>query len=264
MIFLESIDLKIDPLYDIYKELISRGGESIYIKNLKKKYLISSAIQIPINWDSPCFLTGLKDYSFPECKYPTKAYKVYNDLVNSYFEVPNFIDPFICNTIFYYPKSIIANNEQKIKFNKTVTIQWRQKWPSGRKGQRRLLGNGPELADKLASILPKNILVRLVNNAKLSMKEQIGLMKKTDYLIGIHGAALSLSIFLPNTSIVHEIAPGIYMLVLRLMSALSGHKTYSDILNAKIEDDGFFENVFFNAEKFSQCVYKHMKENNFF
>ena len=123
--------------------------------------------------------------------------------------------------------------------------------------------NGPELADKLASILPKNILVRLVENSNLPMKEQIALMKKTDYFVGIHGAGLSLSIFLPNNSIAHEVAPGIYMTVLILMSNLSGHKTYSNIIGARIEKNQY-ETVYFDAEQFSKCVYNNMKENNFF
>ena len=41
------------------------------------------------------------------------------------------------------------------------------------KGQFRILGNGPELADKLASILPKNILIRLVDTASLHMRNKV-------------------------------------------------------------------------------------------
>ena len=137
-------------------------------------------------------------------------------------------------------------------------------WPKGRNNQYRILGNGPELADKLASILPKNILVRLVETAGLPMKEQIGLMKKTDYLVGIHGAGLSLSIFLPYNSILHEVCPSLYMAVLRLMSVLSGHKTYSDIIKARVEKIKEIETVFFDADAFSNSVYNHLKENNFF
>ena len=261
IIFLESLDIKQDPFYDLYKDIISRGGAPLYIRDLKKKYHISSAIHVPINWDSPCFL---KRGVVQSCNNPTLTYKIYNDLVNKYFEVSDFIDPFISNDIFYYPKSIIENKEANIKFNKTITIQWRQVWPKGRNNQYRILGNGPELADKLASILPKNILVRLVETAGLPMKEQIGLMKKTDYLVGIHGAGLSLSIFLPYNSILHEVCPSLYMAVLRLMSVLSGHKTYSDIIKARVEKIKEIETVFFDADAFSNSVYNHLKENNFF
>jgi hypothetical protein len=55
IVFLESMTLNNDPFYDLYKNIISRGGEPIYIRNLKKKYQISSAFFIPINWDSGAF-----------------------------------------------------------------------------------------------------------------------------------------------------------------------------------------------------------------
>jgi len=53
IIFIESMTLKNDPFYDMYRSLISRGYESIYIKNLKKKYHISSIFHVPINLVSP-------------------------------------------------------------------------------------------------------------------------------------------------------------------------------------------------------------------
>ena len=37
IVFLDSITINNDPFYELYKNLISRGGEPIYIKNLKKK-----------------------------------------------------------------------------------------------------------------------------------------------------------------------------------------------------------------------------------
>ena len=267
VIFLESITIKKndDPFYEIYKNVISRGGEPIYIKDLKNKYHISSAIHIPINWDSPCFFTqdSSIEISLPNCKNPSKTYKLYNDLVNKYLNISNFTDTFKSdNIIYYYPKSVIKNHKLKINFTKKVTIQWRKVWPKGRTGQGRLLGNGPKLADKLASILPKNILIRLVNTASLTMKQQIEIMRNTDYLVGIHGAGLSLSIFMSHKSIVHEILPSPNINVLRLMSALSGHKTYTDIINAEIKNDGN-ENVFFNVNEFGQSVLNHLKDNNF-
>ena len=268
VIFLESMDLKDDPLYVIYKNVISRGGKPIYIKDLKRKYHISSAIHVPINWDSPCFFKSInqEDKNFvPNCKYLTKTYKLYNDLVDKYIKIPDFIDSFISDKeIFYYPKSIIKNHKLKTIFTKTVTIQWRKVWPKGRKGQFRILGNGRDLADKLSSILPKNILIRLVDTAYLPMNKQISIMKKTDYLIVIHGAGLSLSIFMPNNSILHEILPAKNMKVLALMSILSGHKTYSDIIKANIKKIKGSETVFFNVNDFTKSVLKHMKENKFF
>ena len=76
IIFLESMTFNNDPFYDLYKNIVSRGGEPIYIRNLKKKYHISSAFHIPINWDSPTFITN----KFYNCKYSTKTYKLLNEL----------------------------------------------------------------------------------------------------------------------------------------------------------------------------------------
>ena len=51
-------------------------------------------------------------------------------------------------------------------------------------GQRRLLGNGPQLVDKLASALPDDILIRLINTASLSIREQISLREIVIILFG--------------------------------------------------------------------------------
>ena len=263
VIFLESLTIKEkdDPFYDIYKNIISRGGEPIYINNLKKKYHISSGIYIPINWDSPCFFKSL---DYPTCLKPTKTYKLYNNLIDKYLKIQKFEDLFISdNEIFYYPKKIINNHKLNINFTKIITIQWRRVWPKGRKGQFRILGNGPDLADKLSSILPNNILIRLVDTASLPMNEQISIMRNTDYLIGIHGAGLSLSIFMPNKSILHEILPNINLKVLTMMSALSGHKTYSDLIISEIKNIYKNEYVFFNVDEFGEKILQRLKENNF-
>ena len=260
VIFLDSMTINDDPFYDIYKNIISRGGKPIYIKNLKKKYFIKHGIHIPINMDSPCFIY----IDFPKCKYPSKTYQLYNNLIDRYMKLYSFRDSFISDKeTFYYPTSIINNHKLKIKFKKKVTIQWRKVWPKGRTGQARLIGNGRELADKLSSILPKNILIRLVNTASLSMKEQISIMRNTDYLVGIHGAGLSLSIFMSNKSILHEILHKSNIKVLTVMSALSGHKTYSDIINSETKKIDNNEYIFFNVENFGNKVLSHMKENNF-
>ena len=257
VVFLESINLKDDPFYDLYKNLISRGGEPIYIKNLKKKYHISSAIHVPINWDSPCFITS----EIPDCKYPTLTYKYYNELIDKYMKIPKFEDIFKSyKNIFYYPEKII-DNKNKTKFTISVTFQWRNVWPKGRKGQQRVLGNGQKLADKLAELLPKNVLLRLVDTARLPISEQIAIMRKTDYYVGIHGAGLCLSIFSPNHCIFHEVLPKDNMNGLLLMAALSGHKTYSDIINAEIKNIKGNEIVFFDEDEFAHSVIEHMKEN---
>ena len=166
-----------DPFYDLYKNIVSRGGEPIFIRNLKKKYHISFAFHISINWDSCAFITN----NFLNFKFSTKTYKLLNDLVNKYMKILEFKDTFISDKeIYYYLISFIENYKSNNISNKTVTIQWRKICPKGRRRQDRILANGIELADKLASNFPKNILIRLVGTANLSIREQISIIKKTD------------------------------------------------------------------------------------
>ena len=95
------------------------------------------------------------------------------------------------------------------------------------------------------------------------MKEQIAIMRKTDYFLGIHGAGFSLSVFMPIKSIVHEIAPGLQVKEPLIMSALSGHKTYSDILYPETKRIENNEYMFFNFDDICNKVLNHMKDNNF-
>ena len=262
ILFLESMELKNDPFYPIYENIISRGGKPIYIRNLDQKYHIDSAIHVPINWDSPLFIDLKIPNGYPDCKYPTQTYNIFNNLINKYLKIPNFKDSFISdNKIFYYPRTVVQNLKLNNNFNKTITIQWRKVWPENRKYQKRILGNGPELADKLSSVLPKNYLIRLVDTASLSIIDQISIMRKTDYLIGIHGAGLSLSIFMPTHSILHEILPKKNNKLLVLMSALSGHKTYSDILKSEYKLINNNDVYFFDAIEFSEITLKHINNN---
>ena len=264
VVFLESMELKNDPFFDLYKLIISRGGEPIHIKSLNKKYHITSAIHIPINWDSPLFIELNIPNGYPVCKYSTQTYNLLNNLINKYIIIPAFKDSFVSDKeTFYYPKSAIQNFKLNNCFNKTITIQWRKVWPKGRKFQYRILGNGPELADKLSSMIPKNYLIRLVDTASLSIIQQISIMRKTDYLIGVHGAGLSLSIFMPPQSVLYEILPKKNIKVLVLMSALSGHKIYSDIVKStrKIINDN--EVYYFDLNDFEEKVIKHLKEKGF-
>ena len=261
ILFMESLEIPQDPFYDIYKNMLSRGGEPIYLKNLKKKYKISKAIHVPIIWDSPPFTF----MNSPKCDSITKTYKLYNDLIDKYMKIKPYIDSFISdNKTIYYPDKVIKAKENKIKFKKYVTIQWRKVWPEGRTGQVRLLGNATQLTDKLSQVLPDNILIRLINTASFSIKEQISLARNTDYFIGIHGAGLALSIFLPKNGILHEILGHNYNHLLTTMSSMSGHKTYSDILKSQSNTIEGNKYVFFDEDSFTGKVLEHMKENNFF
>ena len=254
IVFLESMKFKEDPFLYLYKNIISRGGEPLYIRDLKQKYHISSAFHIPINWDSPSFIKSNIPRENYDCKYSTQTYNILNKLINKYINIPNFKDSFISDgNIFYYPNSVIKNSNIT---NVTITFQWRKVWPRGRTNQQRILGNGPELVNKLASALPKNFLVRLVDTASLSIIEQISIMRKTNYLIGVHGAGLSLSIFMPHNSVLYEILPKKNIKSLLIMSALSGHKVYSDIIKSKKKIINNNDVFFFDPNDFIKKVLK--------
>ena len=118
--------------------------------------------------------------------------------------------------------------------------------------------------EKLVEKLPKNILVRLVDTARFSMIEQLSIIKKTDYYLGVHGAGLFLSSFMSKNSILHEISNPFKTKNLWLVSNLSGHKTYSDVFNISSTKIGDFEYLFFNPNDIANSVLKHMNESNFF
>ena len=242
ILFLEGMILENEPLYDLYTNLISKGNRPLYLRDLNKKYKISSAINIPVAGDSPLFMF----IKSPDCKYSIKTYKLINYLINKYLKIPIFQDSFVSdNKTYYYPYLTIKNH----KLN--------------RSNQKRILGNGPKLAELLANNLPDNFLIRLIDTASLPIIQQISIMKNTDYFIGIHGAGLALSIFMPNNSILHEINPYKKNQLLLLMSKLSGHKSYSEIIKNKIINLDTNEFIFFDHLSFIRSILKNMKKNKF-
>ena len=96
------------------------------------------------------------------------------------------------------------------------------------------------------------------------MIEQISLMKKTDYLIGVHGAGLFLSVFMPLESVLHEISPPKKTNNLLLMSNLSGHISFVSIWKARVEIIDGSEYIYFDAKKVIKSVLKNMRKINFF
>ena len=257
VVFFESNKINIDPLYDIYKNVISKGGDPIHVNQLKNKvYNIKEAYYVPINWDSPCFTLFP---NIPNCNKSTKGYMYFNELINKYMKIPNFIEPTIYNEdIYYYPKNI--SNPNSPNYTTFLTVQWRRVWPKNRVNQERLLGNGIELVEKLYEVLPKSTLIRLVDTANLTITEQISLMKKTDYLLGVHGAGFLLSVFLPLTSIVNEINTEYKSKNLEILSKLSGHKTYIDNLSYEEENIEGNSYIYFSPKVISERVYKRMNE----
>ena len=263
VIFLESMIINNDPFYNLFKNIISRGGKPLYARKLDKNiiYHVSKAIYVPINWDSPVFCKT----ETPNCLKISKTYKILLESIYKYMKIPEFFDNSNYDKeIFLYPKSFI--NSKLNKYKKYMTIQWRKPWPKNRKNQQRILGNGEEILEKLDSVLfKKKILIRLVDTASLSLEEQISIMLKTNYLLGIHGAGMFLSIFLPHKSIAHEIKSKHRKTPNRpqIAGILSGHKYYSDFVNADIKNLDFQEKYFVDLDDLEKKVLKILTKNNF-
>ena len=263
VLFLESIKINHDPFYNLFKNVISRGGKPLYARDLDKNilYHVSKAIHVPINWDSPVFCKT----KIPICQKISKTYKVLYKSIFKYMNITEFFDNINYNKeIILYPKSF--NNLKLNEYKKYMTIQWRKPWPKGRKNQQRILGNGQEMLEKLDSVLFKEkFLIRLVDTAVLSIEEQISIMQKTDYFLGIHGAGMFLSIFLPHKSIAHEIKRRKSNTPNRpqIAAILSGHKYYSDYINIKIKKLDFQEKYFVDLNDLEKKVFKILTENNF-
>ena len=111
ILFLEGMILENEPLYDLYTNLISKGNRPLYLRDLNKKYKISSAINIPVAGDSPLFMF----IKSPDCKYSIKTYKLINYLINKYLKIPIFQDSFVSdNKTYYYPYLTIKNHKHYI------------------------------------------------------------------------------------------------------------------------------------------------------
>lgn len=259
ILYLDSMTFKYDPSGIFYEKMISRGGEPLYIKNINKKFKIKNGIHIPINWDSPM----INHYGVPRCPTMTKTYKLFNEGINKYLNITQFIDTFNNNNEFlYYPKSILENKDRK--FKKKITFQWRRVWPKGRKGQDRILGNGPRLTDLLAEKLPKDYLIRLVDTSGYSIEEQIDLMHKTDYFISPHGAGNLLGIYMPTTSIFQEIYNFDRYQNNRQAIELNGHRTFFTYIQIRKVKENGNNYIYFNEKKFIELTMKVMEKVDFF
>jgi len=263
ILFIESMIINKDPFYNLFKNIISRGGKPLYARNLNnnKIYHVSKAIFVPINWDSPVFCKART----PNCLKISKTYKILLESIYKYMKIPEFFDEtYYDKEIFLYPKSF--KNSKLNEYKKYMTIQWRKPWPKNRKNQKRILGNGEEMLEKLDSVLLKEkFLIRLVDTARLSFEQQISIMRKTNYLLGIHGAGMFLSIFLPHKSIAHEIKNKNRKTPNRpqIAGILSGHKYYSDFVNSDIKNLDSQEKYFVDLNDLEKKVFKILTENNF-
>jgi hypothetical protein len=68
---------------------------------------------------------------------------------------------------------------------------------------------------------------------------------------------------MPTKSIFNEIVPRQNLKLLQIMSALSGHNTYSDLIIAKVRTIKCSEYIFFDIDDFTLKILNRMKESNF-
>lgn len=96
---------------------------------------------------------------------------------------------------------------------------------SDRTEKRRLIGKEENLK-RLQEKFP-HVEIRRIDFATLSFTEQIDAVSGTDILVGVHGAGLTHSMFLPPDSTVVEIIPdGMGVQVYRNLAKLGGHRYF--------------------------------------
>ena len=131
-----------------------------------------------------------------------------------------------------------------------------------KKNQQRILENGEELLEGLSKILKPNILVRLVDTGQLDIETQIALMRKTDYFIWPHGSGGTLSMFLKDNSIDHEVYHVFGNTRVLLIGAMNGHKTYSSKISSIVTKKEN-EMIHLDLNNFINNVLFKMNESNF-
>ncbi|TKA66476.1 hypothetical protein B0A49_10098 [Cryomyces minteri] len=122
-----------------------------------------------------------------------------------------------------------------------------------RKG-RRHLHNTTHYMDLLRAAHP-GVQVTVVDFAAFSLEEQLRIVSKTDILVGVHGAGLTHSMFLPDHSTLVEIfPPTLKYEVYRNVAKLRGHNYFSDHAtkspNFREGSDWHDEEVYLNEKVF--------------
>lgn len=91
----------------------------------------------------------------------------------------------------------------------------------------RVLLNHTEYLEDVKSSFP-NITIQEVDFARISFKEQLNILQQTDILVGVHGAGLTHTMFLPPRSTVVEILPArVDYRAYENLASLSDHSYFS-------------------------------------
>lgn len=122
-----------------------------------------------------------------------------------------------------------------------------------RKSSRVLLNTARHL-DNLRAHFP-NVHIQAIDFAAILFDEQLGVIQETDVLVGVHGAGMAHSMFLPDESSVVEILPhNLDYRVFRNLAKLRGHRYFSahaelvgsgewGSLDVDMDEDSFIELV---------------------
>ena len=259
---IEKFNLINDVYWQLYQFLISKGGKIINARDLdkSKRYLIKNAISVPKIIDSPYFIDTSQIRYLLHCKTREKTFDFLHLLMKRTFEIPEFLDSTkFSPEILRYATNVDPLSQTYTKF---VTIIWRKKYPVTRKRQYRIMLNGIELLEKLQERVKDNVLVRLADTARIKFETQLGLLQKTDHLVGIHGAGISLCIFKEKKGFFHEVNCKEEFKGALSFCSLAGHEISQDIIKSeKIIDSYKSEWVKLDADEFADIVMKRMEES---
>ena len=123
-----------------------------------------------------------------------------------------------------------------------------------RRGKRQLLGKESYIQE-LQRTHPE-IEIKMVDFAALSIVEQLKVARGTDILVGVHGAGLTHSLFLPRGSAVVEIIPAEFEHKgFRNMAQLLGHRYFSShAVSNGTKTDWQYDNVPYDMGRFMELV----------
>jgi protein O-GlcNAc transferase len=124
--------------------------------------------------------------------------------------------------------------------------------------EKRLLVNKEEYISILKSKFPA-VKIELVDFAAFSFTEQLKIVRRTDILVGVHGAGLTHGMFMPPGSTMVEILPsGVAHKGFRNMAKLLGHNHFSshatDRPGQAATGDWKYDDVFLEEDRFMELM----------
>ncbi|KAE8152929.1 DUF563 domain-containing protein [Aspergillus avenaceus] len=114
----------------------------------------------------------------------------------------------------------------------------------------RQLADSEEYFRTIQATIP-HITIQSMDFATIPLKQQVEIIRKTDVLVGVHGAGLTHGIFLSQGSAMVEILPaGLNHKGFRNLASLLGHSYFSTHASQTSNNDWHNEEVFLEKERF--------------